>query len=103
MALPSAEAFPTPMHASATRRTAPALSPMTSAVTSVVGLTVTLTLQAGVPQTLAYRSFGPPPRVPSDLPAPYAGAGWYMVARGHNVVRPFLAPWLARGGEAGLG
>jgi hypothetical protein len=79
----------------------PALTPTTSAVTPAVGLTVTLTLQAGVPQTLAYSSFGAPPPVPIDLPAPYLGTGWYTVARGHNVARPFLAPWLALGGAAG--
>jgi hypothetical protein len=79
----------------------PALSPTTSAVTLAVGLTVTLTLQAGVPQTLAYSSFGAPPPVPIDLPAPYRGTGWYTVARGHNVARAFLAPWLSLGGAAG--
>jgi hypothetical protein len=56
-----------------------------------------------VPETLAYRSFGAPPRVPIDLPAPYLGMGWYMVARGHNVAPPFLAPWLSLGGAAGVG
>ena len=87
---------------SATALTAtPALSPTTSAVTPAVGLTVTLTLQAGVPQTLAYRSSGAPPPVPIDLPAPYLSTGWYTVARGHNVARPFLAAWLALGGAAG--
>ncbi|HKC72947.1 MAG TPA: hypothetical protein VKF37_01945 [Chloroflexota bacterium] len=89
---------------SATAVTAtPALSATTSAVTPAVGLTVSLTLQAGVPQTLAYRSFGAPPPVPIDLPAPYLGTGWYMVARGHNVARPFLAPWLSLAGTAGIG
>ena len=84
----------------------PALSPTASvlpAVTAAGGLTVTLVLRAGVPRTLAYRSFGPPPRVPIDLPAPYLGTSWYMVARGHNVAPPFLAPWLALGAEAGIG
>jgi hypothetical protein len=56
-----------------------------------------------VPETLAYRSFGAPPRVPIDLPAPYLGMGWYMVARGHNVAPPFLAPWLSLGGAADVG
>src|SRR2546423_117040 len=89
---------------SATAVTAtPALSATTSAVTPAVGLTVSLTLQAGVPQTLAYRSFGAPPPVPIDLPAPYLGTGWYMVARGHNVARPVLAPWLSLAGTAGIG
>jgi hypothetical protein len=60
-------------------------------------------LRAGVPQALAYRSFGAPPPVPIDLPAPYLGTGWYMVARGHNVAPPFLAPWLALGGAVGIG
>jgi hypothetical protein len=88
---------------SATAVTAtPALSPTTSAVTPAVGLTVTLRLQAGVPQTLAYRSLGAPPPVPIDLPAPYRSTGWYTVARGHNVARPFLAAWLSLGGAAGI-
>jgi hypothetical protein len=87
---------------SATAVTAtPALSPTTAVVTPAVGLTVTLTLQAGVPQTLAYRSFGVPPPVPIDLPAPYLSTGWYTVARGHNVARPFLARWLSLGGAVG--
>ncbi len=67
------------------------------------GLTITLTLRAGVPRTVLYRVAGPPPRVPIDLPAPDLGTGWYMIARGHNVAAPFLAPWLSLGGADGIG
>lgn len=60
-------------------------------------LTITLALQAGVPENLSYRAAGPTPPVPVDLPAPALSNGWYVIARGHNVAPPFLRPWLALG------
>ena len=72
-------------------------------LSSTDSLTVTLSLEPGVQRVLSYRFTGPPPVVPIDLPAPALSAGWYMVARGHNVAPPFLTPWLALGGAAAIG
>lgn len=77
---------------------APINTPASAAPLAATGsLTVTLALQAGVTETLSYRAAGAPPPVPVDLPAPALSAGWYVIARGHNVAPPFLGPWLALG------
>jgi len=82
----------------------PTASTTTTATTiTTTGLTVTLTLRAGVPRLLRYYATGAPPPTPIDLPAPSLGNGYYFITRGHNVAAPFLAPWQALGGAAGLG
>jgi len=85
--------------------TAPTTATIPTTTTAPVtgALTVTLTLRPGVTTVVRYGGGAVSPPVPVDLPAPYTGTGWYLVARGHNVAPPFLAPWQALGGADGAG
>ncbi len=94
-----------PTTTTAPTTTAPTTStiPTTTSDPTASALTVTLTLQPGVTTVVRYGGGAVSPPVPVDLPAPYTGLGWYLVARGHNVAPPYLAPWQALGGAGGVG
>jgi hypothetical protein len=68
----------------------------------LAGTTLRLHMQAGIWYTVLYRTGGTEMTLPS-LPAPARSDSWYILETGHNVPPPFLAKWLALGGQSTLG